>query len=125
MNRSTRAVPALLAALLLGGCGGTATTATPASTTSTPVSASVDEAAEQEAVRKAFEDYRTAVRAKDGKAAVEVVSGEVLSWYVEMKELALKATPERLGRLGFSTHVLVYGIRAEFGAAELKQPLEG
>ncbi|MEU7531641.1 hypothetical protein AB0A74_38320 [Saccharothrix sp. NPDC042600] len=121
MNRSTRVVPALLAALLLGGCGGTATTAAPTSpSAATTTTTTVDRAAEQEAVRKAFEDYRTALRAKDGKAAVKVVSDEVLSWYVEMKELALKATPERLGRLGFSTHVLVYGIRAQFGAADLR-----
>lgn len=120
--RSTRAVPALVAVLLLGACGGGANTASsvssPSSTSSTAVSAS--KADDEQAIRKAFEDYRAALRAKDGEAAVKVVSDRMLSLYLEFKEMALTMPEDGVRQLGASTSLVVYTLRAEFGAAELR-----
>ncbi|MEV0677780.1 hypothetical protein AB0I60_14770 [Actinosynnema sp. NPDC050436] len=67
-----------------------------------------------------FEDYKNAARAKDGKGAVQAMSNKMLSTYLELKELALTSSEEQTARLGTTWRLVVYTLRAEFGASELR-----
>ncbi|MFD0203658.1 MULTISPECIES: hypothetical protein [Saccharothrix] len=122
MKRTTPALLALAAVLLVGACGGGTTTAASSSSAGTTSSTtpSVDAAAEEEAIRQAFADYRDAARAKDGAAAAKVLSQDSLDYYREMRDLSLTGTAEQLGDQGTTTMMMVYVMRAEFDATELR-----
>jgi len=51
---------------------------------------------EEEAIRKAFEAYRTALLASDGRAAEYLLSKGTIDYYVELRDLALYAPSESL-----------------------------
>lgn len=121
MKRTTPALLALAAVLLVGACGGGTTTAASSSAgTTSSTTPSVDAAAEEKSVRQAFADYRDAARAKDGLAAAELLSQDMLDYYTEGRDLALTGSAEQVAGRGATTAMLVYVMRAEFDATELR-----
>ncbi|MBB5803295.1 hypothetical protein F4560_003063 [Saccharothrix ecbatanensis] len=119
MNRTMPAV-ALAAVLLVGACGGGTPVATSSSSaTSAATTSSVDVADEEEAVRKAFADYREAAQAKDGVAAAALLSQDMLDYYTGARDLALTGSEQQVREGGVTASILVYVLRAEFDAAEL------
>ncbi|WP_367127805.1 hypothetical protein [Saccharothrix sp. HUAS TT1] len=121
----TRIIPALLACaavLLVSACGGgtPASTSSSSSATTTSTTPSVDAAAEEKAIRQVFADYREAARAKDGPAAAELLSQGVLDYYAEARDLALTGSEQQLGDRDVALVLVVYMLRAEFDAAELR-----
>ena len=76
------------------------------------------------AVRTAFDAYRAAVTAKDGGAAVELVTANSQAYYQRLRDLALTAPRSEVAALPPADQLMVLRLRHEFTAAEL-QPLDG
>ncbi|GAB2968401.1 hypothetical protein [Saccharothrix stipae] len=121
MNRTAPALLVVAAVLLVGACGGGTPTATSSSSATTATTApSVDAAAEEKAIRKTFADYREAAKAKDGVAAAALLSQDMLGYYTKARDLALTGSEQQVREHGATSSMLVYVLRAEFGADELR-----
>ncbi|MGM1058384.1 hypothetical protein [Saccharothrix sp. Mg75] len=120
MNRTAPALLVVAAVLLVGACGGGTPTATSSSSATTTTAPSVDAAAEEKAIRKTFADYREAAKAKDGVAAAALLSQEMLGYYTKARDLALTGSEQQVREHGVTSSMLVYVLRAEFGADELR-----
>lgn len=109
-------IPSLLLATLLalttppGSPSGVVLAASPASS---PASAEVKQ------VRAAFEAYRKALTAKDGKRAADAVDAASLDYYDQMKALALTATEEALKQRSMVDRLIVLRLRLQIGLEKL------
>lgn len=75
-------------------------------------------------VRTVFEEYRTAILAKDGETAAARVGEGVISRFDEWRNAALVADRPSLQRLSVGTQIFVLRARLELSRAEL-QSLSG
>ena len=75
-------------------------------------------------VPAAFDAYRAAVTARDGSAAVDLVTAGSQAFYQRLRDAALTAAPREVADLPPADQLMVLRLRHEFTAAEL-QPLNG
>jgi hypothetical protein len=72
----------------------------------------------------AFERYREALLAKDGKAAAAVLDAESIAYYTRMRTLALDGAPAEVKKLPIIDRLSVLRVRHEVGRARL-EPMDG
>ena len=84
-------------------------------------SAFADQAAEVAAVRKVFDEYKTALLEGNGSAAADVVSTATIKYYGEMLEHVLHTPREKLGELDFLSKFIVLRVRHEFTKSEIEK----
>jgi hypothetical protein len=75
-------------------------------------------------VRAAFERYRAAAEARDGAAAVALVTPASQAYYQRLRDLALNAPRAEVAALPMADRLMVFRLRHEFTTAELA-PLTG
>jgi hypothetical protein len=75
-------------------------------------------------VRAQFDRYRAALVARDGAAAVALVTPASLAYHEHLRDLALRAPREQVAALPITDRLMVFRLRHEFTAAELR-PLSG
>jgi len=75
---------------------------------------------EEVAVRKALEDYRAALLAEDGDAAVAVINHQTLRWYGVAVKQALDANANMLRHEKFVRKMTVLRLRHQFKRSELE-----
>jgi hypothetical protein len=82
------------------------------------VAAAVDE---EEQVRNAFERYRRALLARDGRTAADAVDRKTIELFDEYLRLARSATREELSRLDVMAKLMVLRLRHELDAKALAE----
>jgi hypothetical protein len=105
--------------LVVAVCVFVAACGTSVPTNSTPTSApqAVDDS---QAIGAAFETFTKAVRAKDGAAAVSVLSRSTFSDYDEIRKIALSGNELQVAALVPSGQILVYRMRGDMDPAILR-----
>lgn len=82
--------------------------------------ASTARAHDKVSVRTAFDRYRAAVTARDGTAALAVVTAGSIAHQDRLRELALTAPPAEVAVLPPADRLMVLRLRHEFTAEELR-----
>jgi hypothetical protein len=103
---------------LVGGCRGAAsptTAASPAATTSEPA----DDAADIEAIRATFEEYRRHLIARNGAAVWDVVSPSTVDYYNELARLVATAGQDELASRPLVDRFTVARFRVDLPADQL------
>jgi len=73
-----------------------------------------------EAVRRAFAEYKRAVMADDGRAAAALVSTGTVDWYGKTQDLALHASKDEVRSLGPLEKIQVLAFRQRVPLQELR-----
>ena len=74
----------------------------------------------EEAVRQSFAEYKRAVMAGDGAAAVGQLSAATVQWYGKMQDVALHGSKEEVEQLGPLQKIQVLAFRQRVPADELR-----
>jgi hypothetical protein len=86
-----------------------------------PRTTTSESAADQAAVRQAFDAYRAALTAKDGKTAASLLTAESIEYYANLKKLALTAPESYLRRARMSDQLAVIDLRVSVPAENLRR----
>ncbi|MET8762915.1 hypothetical protein [Lentzea sp. NPDC004782] len=116
MKRLIVAVLCLVAA----ACGAPGPSSDPTSTSTSASTTASKPADDSQAVLRAFETCMKAVEAKDGAAALPVLTSSTFTTYDQIRQQALTGTEQTLPALGLNGRLLAYAMRGDLDHAMLR-----
>jgi hypothetical protein len=103
----------LAASVLLAGCGSERVVWGSPSPVAETTSVTADSAADADAIRAAFERYRSEVLAQNGAAVPALVSPSTIAHYDNVVRLARTAGPEEIAGLGLMDRLMIARLRVD------------